>query len=134
MASLIDIEGIGEVYAAKFRAAGITSQEQLLEMGSTPKGREALAEKVEVSGKLILEWVNRADLNRIKGIGSEYADLLEAAGVDSVPELAQRNAENLYNRLKEIQAERKLTRRLPGLSRVSAWITQAKELPRVVQY
>ena len=134
MASLIDIEGIGKVYAAKFRAAGITSQEQLLEMGSTRKGREELAEKVEVSGKLILEWVNRADLNRIKGISSEYADLLEAAGVDSVPELAQRNADNLYNRIKEIQAEKKIIRRLPGLSRVSAWITQAKELPRVVQY
>jgi predicted flap endonuclease-1-like 5' DNA nuclease len=134
MASLIDIEGIGKSYAAKFRAAGIASQEQLLEMGSTPKGREALAEKVDVSSKLILEWVNRADLNRIKGIGSEYADLLEAAGVDSVPELAQRNAENLYNRIKEIHTERKLIRRLPGLNRVSGWITQAKELPRVVQY
>src|SRR5688500_9945372 len=116
MASLIDIEGIGKVYAAKFRAVGITSQEQLLDMGSTRKGREELAEKVEVSGKLILEWVNRADLNRIQGIGSEYADLLEAAGVDSVPELAQRNPENLYTRIKEIQAERKLIRRLPGLS------------------
>lgn len=134
MARLIDIEGIGKSYAAKFKAAGITSQEQLLEMGSTRKGREELAEKVEVSGKLILEWVNRADLNRIKGIGNQYADLLEAAGVDSVPELAQRNAENLYNRIKEIHAERKLIRRLPGLKRVTAWITQAKELPRVVQY
>jgi predicted flap endonuclease-1-like 5' DNA nuclease len=134
MAKLIDIEGIGKSYAAKFRAAGIASQEQFLEMGSTPQGRQALAEKVDVSGKLILEWINRADLNRIKGIGSEYSDLLEAAGVDTVPELAQRNPENLYAQLKTVNAEKKLIRRLPGLKRVAGWVTQAKALPRVVQY
>ena len=134
MTTVIDIEGIGEVYARRLREAGIATTEELLEKGATPKGRKELAAQTKISHTRILKWVNRADLNRIKGIGSEYADLLEAAGVDTVPELAQRNAENLYNRIKEIQAERKIIRRLPGLSRVSTWITQAKELPRVVQY
>lgn len=134
MAKLIDIEGIGKSHAAKLRTAGIASQEQFLEMGSTPQGRKELAERLDISSKLILEWVNRVDLNRIKGIGSEYADLLEAAGVDTAPELAQRNPENLYATLKEVNAEKRLIRRLPGLKRVAGWVTQAKALPRVVQY
>ncbi|MFN2284489.1 MAG: DUF4332 domain-containing protein, partial [Anaerolineae bacterium] len=93
-----------------------------------------LAEKTGISGKLVLKWVNRADLFRVKGIGEEYADLLEVAGVDTVPELAQRNAENLYNKMTEVNKERKLARRLPSQAQVAEWIDQAKALPRVLTY
>jgi predicted flap endonuclease-1-like 5' DNA nuclease len=134
MAKLIAIEGIGKEYAAKLQAAGLATTEALLEQGTTPQGRQALAEKTGISGRLILEWVNRADLFRVKGVGEEYSDLLEAAGVDTVPELAQRNAENLHAKLAEVNAAKKLVRRLPTQSQVSDWIDQAKGLPRVVTY
>ncbi|MGD8902781.1 MAG: DUF4332 domain-containing protein, partial [Anaerolineae bacterium] len=104
MARIIDIEGIGPVYAEKLAAAGITTIEGLLKAGASPKGREALEEETGIGHKLILEWVNLADLFRIKGVGEEYSDLLEEAGVDTVPELAQRNAENLYAKLQEVNA------------------------------
>jgi len=128
------IEGIGEVYAEKLRAAGIRGTNDLLKKGSTKKGRQALAELAGVSEKLILEWVNHADLFRIKGIGPEYADLLEEAGVDTVVELAQRNPNNLYEKIVEVNAEKKLVRRLPTLNMIKAWIAQAKQLPRVITY
>ena len=96
MANVKEVEGIGPAYGEKLEAAGIKTQESLLVEGGTKKGRESIAEKTGISEKLILEWVNRADLARIKGVGSEYADLLENSGVDSVPELAQRNAANLH--------------------------------------
>ena len=134
MAKLAEIEGIGEVYAQKLEAAGVSSIEKLLEAGAAKKGREDLSAKTGVSEKLILEWVNRADLARIKGIGSEFADLLEAAGVDTVPELAQRNAENLAAKLAEINEGKKLTRRVPSASEVADWVEQAKKLPRVVTH
>jgi len=134
MAKLIAIEGIGQVYAGKLQAAGLTSTEALLEQGATPQGRQALAEKTGISGHLILEWVNRADLFRVKGVGEEYSDLLEAAGVDTVPELAQRNAENLYAKLAEVNAAKKLVRRLPTQAQVADWVGQAKDMPRVVTY
>jgi predicted flap endonuclease-1-like 5' DNA nuclease len=134
MARIIDIEGIGEVYAQRFKAAGVNTTEALLERGSTPQGRKALAEETGISGKLILEWVNHADLFRVKGIGEEYSDLLEAAGVDTVPELAQRNAENLHVKLQEVNAEKKLVRRLPTAGQVENWIAQAKLMPRVITY
>ena len=134
MAKIIDIEGIGPVYAEKLIAIGITTVEALLKKGASPKGREKLAEKTGISGKLILEWVNLADLFRIKGVGEEYSDLLEEAGVDTVPELAQRNAENLYAKLREVNAAKELVRRLPAQSQVADWVAQAKALPRVVTY
>lgn len=134
MAKLSETEGIGETYAAKLEAAGVASLEKLLEMGATKKGREALCEKCGVGETLILKWVNRADLARIKGIGSEFADLLEAAGVDSVPELAQRNAENLIAKLAEVNDAKQLTRRLPTSDQVSDWVEQARKLPRVVSH
>ena len=99
MAKLTMIEGVGEVYAEKLKAAGVTTTESLLEMGATPKGRKDLAEATGLSPHLILKWINRVDLFRIKGVGEEYADLLELAGVDTVPELAQRNPENLCAKL-----------------------------------
>jgi predicted flap endonuclease-1-like 5' DNA nuclease len=134
MAKLIAIEGIGEVYAQKLNEAGLQTTEDLLEAGSTPKGREELAEKTGIGGKLILEWTNLADLFRIKGIGEEYSDLLEEAGVDTVPELAQRNAANLHATLAEVNAEKSLVRRLPAASQVADWVEQAKALPRAISY
>ncbi len=134
MTKLTQIEGIGDVYAGQLQAAGINSIEALLEKGATPQGRKQLAEQTGISSKRILEWVNHADLFRIKGIGNEYADLLEAAGVDTVPELAQRNPENLYKKLVSVNGEKKLVRKIPALSRVSDWVAQAKKLPRIVNY
>ena len=134
MTRLAKIEGIGEVYAAKLEAAGISSLEELLEKGATPQGRQALEEQTGISGRLILAWVNRADLFRIKGIGEEYSDLLEAAGVDTVPELAQRNADNLYVTLGEVNAQKHLVRKRPSKQQVADWIEQAKSLPRKLTY
>ena len=134
MAKLVEIEGIGEAYAAKLAEQGITTGEALLAAGRTAKGREQLAEATGISRKLILEWVNLADLFRIKGIGEEYSDLLEEAGVDTVAELAQRNPENLYRALVEANQVKKLVRRLPSQLQVAYWVEQAKELPRAVEY
>ncbi len=108
---LTDIEGIGDTYAPKLAEVGVTSVEALLEKGATRKGRQELADQTGVSGKLILPWVNHADLFRIKGVAGEYAELLEAAGVDTVPELAQRNPHNLHQKMVTTNAEKKLARR-----------------------
>ena len=134
MTKLLAIEGIGQVYVAKLAAIGIRTVEALLEAGKTPQGRKELAEKSGIAGKAILEWVNRADLFRIKGIGEEYSDLLESAGVDTVPELAQRRADNLFEKMKSVNAEKKLVRRLPTLAQVGDWVEQAKGLERIVTY
>ncbi len=134
MAKLNYIEGIGEVYQEKLQAVGIDSVAKLLEAGKTKKGRVELAEKADITEKLILEWVNHADLMRIKGVGSEYADLLEAAGVDTVVELGKRRADNLTAKMAEVNAEKKLVRREPVLKMVEKWVAQAKELPRVIEY
>ena len=134
MAKLEFIEGIGPVYAEKLRAAGIASTDALLKKGSTPQGRKEIAEATGISPDLILTWVNHADLHRIKGIGSEYAELLEQAGVDTVPELARRNPENLYKALVAINEEKKMVRRLPTPKQVADWVNQAKSLPRVIEY
>ena len=128
------IEGIGPENAKKLREAGIKTTGELLEAGHTKSGRVQLAENTGVSQKLILEWVNLADLFRISGIGEEYSDLLEEAGVDTVVELARRNPENLLTRLIEVNAEKKLVKRVPTLVKVEDWIKQAKDLPRKVEY
>ncbi len=134
MAPIKKIEGIGDVYAQKLKELGIHTVEALLERGATREGRAEIAQKTGISPNLILEWVNHADLFRIKGIGEEYADLLEEAGVDTVPELAQRNPENLYKKLVEVNKEKRLVRRLPTLAQVRSWVEQAKALPRVIEY
>jgi predicted flap endonuclease-1-like 5' DNA nuclease len=134
MAKLQNIEGVGGVYADKLKSVGVTSTSGLLKKCATPKGRKETAEKSGLSENQILEWTNHCDLYRIKGIGSEYADLLEAAGVDTVPELATRKAENLFEKMVALNDEKKLVRRLPVLSQVADWIEQAKQLPRVVSY
>lgn len=134
MASLVSIEGIGLVYAKQLAKAGVRTTQALLAKGSTPTGRHELAEKSGVSGKLILEWINHADLLRVNGVGPEYADLLEAGGVDTVVELAQRKPDNLYKKLVEANRSKKLVRRLPTLRQVAIWIEDAKKMPRVVTY
>lgn len=134
MASIIYVEGIGEKYAKKLQKVGIATTEALLKAGATRKGRLVLAEKTGISKSLILEWVNHADLYRIKGVGEEYADLLEEAGVDTVPELAQRKGANLYKKMEEVNAAKKLVRRLPTLAQVEDWVAQAKKLPRVITH
>ncbi len=134
MTRIIDIEGIGEKYAAKLQEVGVRSVEALLEKGGTPQGRIELSTKAGIDEGLILQWVNHADLFRIKGVGSEFSDLLEAAGVDTVVELARRNAENLVQKLGEVNQEKKLVRRLPVLSQVQNWVEQAKQLPRKISY
>ena len=134
MAKLEDIEGIGSVYADKLKAAGVETQEALLKSGGTSKGRKDLEAATGIGGALILKWVNRADLARVKGIGEEYADLLEASGVDSVPELAQRNAAHLHEHLVEVNEAKKLVRQVPSQTMIEMWVAAAKDLPRAVEY
>lgn len=129
---VIDIEGIGEVYAKKLEDAGIKTVEQLLEQGANPKGRDALAGKTGISGALILRWVNHADLIRIVGVAEQFAELLEASGVDSVPELAQRIPENLHAKMVEVNEAKHLVRRLPSVGEITKWVDQCKNLPRAV--
>jgi predicted flap endonuclease-1-like 5' DNA nuclease/uncharacterized membrane protein len=128
------IEGIGDVYQEKLHAAGIRNVSDLLDKGCNSKGREEIAVTTGISEKLVLRWVNQADLYRIHGIGKEYAELLEAAGVDTVPELAQRVPANLLEKMGASNAQRKMVRRLPVLPQVESWVSQAKELPRKITY
>ena len=118
MAKLTQVEGIGPAYAEKLEAAGISTTEAFLDAGATPKGRSELAEKTGISAKLLLEWLNHVDLFRVKGVGEEYADLLEEAGVDTVPELAQRNGANLHQKMAEVNEAKKLVRQLPSVGQV----------------
>ena len=131
---IIDIEGIGPTYAEKLESAGMHNSDELLENGKTPQGRKDLAEKTGISSKLIMEWINLCDLIRIKGVGEEYSDLLEAAGVDTVVELATRNAENLQKKMQEVNEEKKLVRKTPTNDQVTAWVEEAKTLPRAIEY
>ena len=130
-----EVEGIGATQASKLVAAGVATTEALLERGAKPAGRQALADATGISGKLILEWVNHVDLMRIKGVGSEYSDLLEAAGVDSPAELANRNAANLATTFAEVVAARPgIVRRTPSEDEISGWIAQSKALPKIVEH
>ncbi len=129
-----DIEGIGEQYGVMLREAGVKDTDGLLAAGRTPAQRKELAEKTGISPKLLMEWINHADLYRIKGVGSEYADLLEAAGVDTVPELAQRNAANLAAKLAEVNEAKKLVRSVPSEKEVAGWVEQAKGMERMIEY
>jgi predicted flap endonuclease-1-like 5' DNA nuclease len=134
MPKIEDIEGIGPVYAKKLMEAGVHTTDDLLKVGATAKGREDLGKKTGIEHKLILEWVNLADLYRIKGVGQEYSDLLEEAGVDTVAELAKRVPENLHTKMLEVNEKKKLVNRPPPLSMVKDWVEQAKKLKRVVEY
>ena len=134
MTELTVIEGIGPVYEEKLKGAGIGSCEQLLENGASRTGRNKIVADSGMSDTLILKFVNHADLCRVKGVGGEYAELLEASGVDTVPELAQRNADNLAAKMEEVNAEKSLVRLVPSAATVAKWVEQAKELPRVITH
>jgi predicted flap endonuclease-1-like 5' DNA nuclease len=130
-----DVEGIGPAFAEKLTAAGVATTDALLERGGTSTGRDRLSEATGISERLILEWVNHADLMRIEGVGSEYADLLEAAGVDSCAELAQRNAANLATTFQEVDAARpNWIRQIPGETTIAGWIEQASHMDKVVSH
>jgi predicted RecB family nuclease len=128
------VEGIGPVYAEQLGVVGIKTTDDLLERGAKPKGRDDLEAATGIAHALILKWVNRVDLYRLKGVGSEYSDLLEIAGVDSPAELAHRNPANLVETMAEANAARSLVRRLPTLEMVTAWIEESKTLPKVVEH
>lgn len=132
--SIEDIEGIGGSFANKLKAARIETIEALLKEGATRQGRKEIAAETGIDESKILRWVNMADLFRIKGVGEEYSDLLEAAGVDTVVELANRKPENLYSKMMEINKDKNLVRRIPSSEQVSEWINQAKALPRMVSH
>ncbi len=129
-----DVEGIGPSYGEKLRAAGIKSTKQLLDRCCDRKGRKAMAEATGLSDKLILNWTNKADLMRISGVGPQFSELLEAAGVDTVKELRTRNAANLAAKMREVNDEKKLTRRSPPADTVSRWVEDAKVLGPVMTY
>lgn len=134
MATIDYIEGIGPTFARQLRKSGVRTTEALLKRGATRKGRRELAEKASLTERQILEWVNRADLMRVKGIGSEYSDLLEAAGVDTVKELRRRNSDALTAKMTQINEQKRLVRRLPTVAMVTGWVESAKGLEPVVKY
>ncbi len=134
MAKLSMIKGIGEAYEIKLKEAGINSVELLLEASELKKKRNELAKKIGITEKLVLKWANHADLIRIKGIGGDYADLLEAAGVDTVPELAKRKPDNLLAKMLEVNEAQKIVKKIPTQKQVEDWVKQAGELPRALKY
>lgn len=134
MAKIIDIEGIGPVNAGKLGEAGVATTGQLLKAGASGAGRNELSARTGISAKQLLEWVNRADLFRVKGVGTQYSDLLEAAGVDSPTELGTRKADNLQAKLAEVNGTRKLVRQVPSVKQVEAIIASAKTLSKVVSH
>lgn len=134
MAPLKSIEGIGAAFAKKLAKAGVGSTDTLLTKGATKKGRKELELQTGISQKLILEWVNHADLFRVKGIGGQYADLLEEAGVDTIPELANRKADALTAKMLQVNDKKNLVNRPPSVKEVQKWVTAAKKMKRVVYY
>lgn len=134
MANVIDIEGVGPAMAEKLEGAGIKSIDQLLEAAGSKSGRQALAEKSGIPESNILKWINHADLMRINGVGGQFAELLEAAGVDSCAELAQRNGANLAAKMAECNETKNLTNRVPSESEVAKWIDEAKTMSKVVTH
>lgn len=128
------IEGVGPKFAAKLGKAGISNTRQLLDRAATRKGRKDLAAECEIDETLILKWANMCDLMRIKGVGEEFSELLEVAGVDTVKELSKRRADNLHKAMLEANGKRKLVRQLPGLSQVESWVTQAKAIEPMMKY
>jgi predicted flap endonuclease-1-like 5' DNA nuclease len=134
MPSIIDVEGIGKTYKEKLAKVNILTTDALLEAGATLKGRKDLADKTGIGDALILEWVNLADLYRIKGVGSEYSDLLEETGVDTVVELSKRVPRNLFEKMVEINEKKKLVRKLPSEKQIADWVDQANKLDRKVKY
>lgn len=131
---ITEIEGIGPKYGEKLVAVGIKTTGALLKRAASPKDRKALAEECGLDAKQILKWANMADLMRVKGVGEEYSELLEAAGVDTVKELRNRRADNLHAKMVEVNGEKKLVRQTPGLKAVEKWVAEAGALDPVLTY
>ena len=131
---ITDIEGIGPAYAERLKSMRIRTTSRLLEEAKSPRGRKALAEKTGVEASRILKWANMADMMRIKGVGEEYSELLEAAGVDTVRELKYRNPKKLAEAMAAANTKRKLVRLLPSEKAVAKWIAEAKSLPMKITY
>lgn len=131
---IAEIEGIGEAYAAKLQEAGIKTTEDLLKECATPAGRKKVAEETGISPKLILKWTNHADLFRIKGVAGQFAELLEASGVDTVKEFRHRVAANLHPKMEEVNEEKKLCHRVPSVSELEKMIEEAKNLEPMITY
>jgi predicted flap endonuclease-1-like 5' DNA nuclease len=131
---ITDIEGIGPAYAERLKSLRIRTTSRLLEEAKSPRGRKALAEKTGVEPQRILKWANMADMMRIKGVGEEYSELLEAAGVDTVRELKYRNPKKLAEAMATANTKRKLVRLLPSEKAISKWIAEAKSLPMKITY
>lgn len=129
-----EVEGIGPVTGEKLRAAGVKDSDTLLAQAKTPAQRKALADAAGLPAEKILKFANMVDLFRVSGIGAEFAELLEAAGVDTVPELARRAPASLAAKLAEVNEAKKLTRRVPTEADVAKWVEQAKGLPRAIEY
>lgn len=134
MATITNVEGIGKANGKKLQKAGIKTQEGLLKAGADRKGRRAISKASGISEKMILEWVNRADLCRIKGVGSEYSDLLECSGVDTVKELSKRKSANLHEKMTEVNKKKKCVRQLPSAKMVAGWVKHAKRLKAIIKY
>jgi len=128
------IEGIGPKFGKKLAAVGVNTTKTLLDRGKNPKGRKQLAADSGIDETYILKWSNMADLMRISGVGEEYSELLEAAGVDTVKELKHRNAANLAAKMAEVNADKKLVRLVPGEKSAAKWIGQAKKLKAMMTY
>ncbi|HEY7331404.1 MAG TPA: DUF4332 domain-containing protein [Candidatus Limnocylindria bacterium] len=131
---IVDVEGIGPVFAEKLGAAGCQTTDDLLRAGATRAGRASLAAQTGINEGMLLEWVNHVDLMRIRGVGSEFSDMLEAAGVDSPAELARRNAANLAQTFGELDMARNTTRRIPGEKEVAGWIEEAQRMEKLVEH
>ncbi len=134
MSTVSDIKSLGTQSAQQLKNAGILTIDSLLTACADKKGRKELAGKTSIEETKLLHWANRADLSRISGVSTQYGDLLESAGVDTVPELAQRNAENLHAKITQVNEEKHLVKKLPTIEHVQNWVAQAKDLPRVIHY
>ena len=134
MSNIAALEGVGQINAMKLKEAGITSVEKLLSMGASAKGRKEIAEKTGIGIKVILKWVNLADLFRVKGISTQYSELLEAAGVDTVVELSKRVPENIFKKMELVNEDKNLVRKTPSIAEIHKWVNQAKHLPRIINY
>jgi nucleotidyltransferase/DNA polymerase involved in DNA repair len=134
MTYINEIEGIGPSHAEKLESHGIKTVEDLVKAGARPNGRKELVRKTGFSHHLILQWVDEVDLFRVKGIGRQYSEILRAAGVDSVKELAQRRADHLHEKLTAINREKRHVHEVPSVNAIKRWTEEAKALPRIVSY
>ena len=129
-----EIEGIGPTFGQRLQDAGLTTTDLLLTACANPKGRKETAAKTGFSESQLLKWANMADLMRVSGVGEEFSELLEAAGVDTVKELRNRNADNLAEKMAEVNAQKKLTRAVPSAKIVAKWVAQAKTMDPAISY